>query len=216
MKGLILKDLFNLSKNIKLLLGMIVIFAVAFTAAGMDNASYIVLWGMLLSMQVITSFSFDEMSKWTPFAMTMPVTRKEYIRSKFLLHLLLVAGGHLVSLAVCLGSMAVMHTITAAAVQSLMMVTLPGIALTLFTGGASIPLLLKFGAERSRILSILLCIIPACIGISLAGAFDPAMLYNAWRYLVGVLYAAPVLALIWEWGMYLLSCRLFAQSDLTA
>ncbi len=216
MKGLIRKDLYNLSKNIRLMLGMTVLFAVAFTAAGMESASYVVMWGMLLSMQVVTSFALDEMSKWTSFAMTMPVTRREYIRAKFLLHLLLVAGGYLVVLAICFLCMAVLRTMTVAAVLNLMVATLLSMAMALFAGSISIPLLLKFGAERTRILSILLFVVPVCVGISLFSSFDLTVLQNARRYLLFFFYAAPVLALVWEWGMYMLSCWLFERTDVTA
>lgn len=216
MKGLILKDFYNLSKNIKLMLGMMVLFGVAFTATGMESSAYVVMWGMLLSIQVVTSFTFDEMSKWTSFAMTMPVTRKEYIRSKFLLHLLLIVCGYLVSLCICILSMAIQRTMTTASILGLLTAILPSMAIALFAGGLSIPLLLKFGTERTRIISILLFIIPVFIGIGLLSSIDLELLKHMQRFILFLLYAAPILALICEYIMYWISCKLFAKMDLTS
>lgn len=213
MKGLLLKDFYNLSRNIKFMLGMMVIFSVGLIAIDMEGvSSLIVMWGVLSSMQVVTTFSFDEMTKWTTFAMTLPVTRRELVRSKFLMHLILSVCS--VGITFFIGAIAsvVQHTFTVTAMQELLVVAVAGLAVAIFTGGLSIPLLLKFGVERARIIAGLVFTVPMCVGIGITTYLPTHILQNMQTIIpIGFL----ILAFIWEYAMYLISCQIFVKKDLT-
>ena len=76
MKSLVLKDLFNIGHNAKSMLFILVVFAVALIPfSGVEG--YIFVCAILCSMMIVTTFSFDDSSKWTRYAMIMPVSKKE-------------------------------------------------------------------------------------------------------------------------------------------
>ena len=71
MKSLVLKDLFNIGHNAKSMLFILVAFAAAFIPfSGVEG--YIFECAILCSMMIVTTFSFDDNSKWTRYAMIMP------------------------------------------------------------------------------------------------------------------------------------------------
>lgn len=75
MKSLILKDLYNIGHNAKSMLFILVIFAVAFIpTSGVEG--YIFMCAILCSMMIVTTFSFDDTSKWTRYAMITPISKK--------------------------------------------------------------------------------------------------------------------------------------------
>lgn len=78
MKSLVLKDLFNIGHNAKSMLFILVVFAVALIPfSGVEG--YIFVCAILCSMMIVTTFSFDDSSKWTRYAMIMPVSRKNWL-----------------------------------------------------------------------------------------------------------------------------------------
>ena len=82
MKSLVLKDLFNIGHNAKSMLFILVVFAVALIPfSGVE--SYIFVCAILCSMMIVTTFSFDDNSKWTRYAMIMPISKKELVIGKF-------------------------------------------------------------------------------------------------------------------------------------
>lgn len=67
MKSLVLKDLFNIGHNAKSMLFILVVFAVALIPfSGVEG--YIFVCAILCSMMIVTTFSFDDSSKWTRYA----------------------------------------------------------------------------------------------------------------------------------------------------
>ena len=75
MKSLVLKDLFNIGHNAKSMLFILVAFAAAFIPfSGVEG--YIFECAILCSMMIVTTFSFDDNSKWTRYAMIMQFPRK--------------------------------------------------------------------------------------------------------------------------------------------
>ena len=87
MKGLILKDLLNLKSTFKMLGVMMLFFAVVFLPQGNGAIFGIII--MMFAMMVVTTISCDDLAKWDAYALTMPVTRKEMVLSKYLVMVLL-------------------------------------------------------------------------------------------------------------------------------
>lgn len=99
MKSLVLKDLFNIGHNAKSMLFILVVFAVALIPfSGVEG--YIFVCAILCSMMIVTTFSFDDSSKWTRYAMIMPVSKKELVAGKFMVLAIFCAIGSLFGLVV--------------------------------------------------------------------------------------------------------------------
>lgn len=97
MKSLVLKDLFNIGHNAKSMLFILVVFAVALIPfSGVEG--YIFVCAILCSMMIVTTFSFDDSSKWTRYAMIMPVSKKELVAGKFMVLAIFCAIGSLLGL----------------------------------------------------------------------------------------------------------------------
>jgi len=92
MKSLVLKDLYNIGHNAKSMLFMLLVLAFIIIPFGGPEA-YIIMSGILCSMMIITTFSFDDNSKWMKYAMITPVTKKNIVAGKFVVLLIFSAIG---------------------------------------------------------------------------------------------------------------------------
>lgn len=82
MKGLLIKDMRLTMKNYRMLIMFLCLAAFfVFSSTGVEFAiAYIM---MFLGMSVMTTISFDEVDHSNAFLMTLPVTRKIYVREKY-------------------------------------------------------------------------------------------------------------------------------------
>ena len=97
MKGLLLKDFYNLSRMGKQYL--VIFAAMGVWAYFMDNPTIVSMYVVLCSsMLVLSSFSYDEYAKFEKYALTMPIRKKTLVQEKYVLLLLAVAGGTVVGI----------------------------------------------------------------------------------------------------------------------
>ncbi|WP_312645228.1 ABC-2 transporter permease [Hydrogenoanaerobacterium sp.] len=91
MKGLILKDFYNLSNYKKVL----VFFLIFYGFFGLITGSAASMFGMIIFMSAILTpslFSYDEFSKWDSYALSLPVTRKNIVGARYTVSIILVGG----------------------------------------------------------------------------------------------------------------------------
>ena len=80
MKSLVLKDLFNIGHNAKSMLFILVVFAVALIPfSGVEGY---ILYVRFVQHDDCNNLFFDDSSKWTRYAMIMPVSKKELVAGK--------------------------------------------------------------------------------------------------------------------------------------
>ena len=99
MKSLLLKDLYNISYNAKaMLLIMVIMTAAVVPTAGAipQMAGFTILWAMM----EVTTFTFDETSGWTAYALVLPLRRSDIVRAKFVVLAIFCTVGVLLGLAV--------------------------------------------------------------------------------------------------------------------
>ncbi len=217
MKSLILKDFYNISHNAKSILIILLVFAVVFLpSSGIQN--YIFICAILCSMMIITTFSFDEQSNWPLYAMIMPVSKKDIIAGKYMVLFSFSFIGVLFGIvAGAIGSIIAGNYFQAAdAAPAIPLPLLALIALSCSTvfGSISIPLVIRFGAEKGRILVLASFLIPAglCYIAYHALIFFGLSLTENLKTIL--LYCSPVPAAIWNYIMYKISCAIFAGQDL--
>ena len=164
MNSLILKDFISLKsygKTLAIIIGFFTI--VTFTN---DEPSF--LSGMiilLMSMLPITSFSYDQHAKWDLFSQTLPMSRKQLVMSKYVLGIITIGIGVL---------LATLFNVVVALVKSIevdlrYLIEANGfiaLAALLFLS-ILIPLVYKFGVEKSRMLMIVVLAIPSVLVIGL-------------------------------------------------
>lgn len=215
MKSLVLKDLFNIGHNAKSMLFILVAFAAAFIPfSGVEG--YIFECAILCSMMIVTTFSFDDNSKWTRYAMIMPVSKKELVVGKFIVLAIFCAVGSLFGLVVgSIGGLITNKiTLDLVGIGELLFLDLISWVIALIFGSMSIPLVFKFGAERGRVLLLVSFLIPAGICFGIYQLLTTLGVERTDPLVFILLCCSPLLALAWCYVMYQISYRIFAKQEL--
>lgn len=210
MRGLIYKDLYNLKKYMRQLVFIIAAMAVLF---GMQDSgsSFLGVYTVMVSMMVvISSMSYDEFAKWDKFVLTMPVSRKTLVGSKYLLGLLVTAGGSLIAIA--LGLIIGIVTRRGTSADDLI-----GIAACFFVCllllSILLPLLYKFGVEKARMMILAVAMLPT-LGVILFSRMGLPFGEIFTDTVVNVLlFAAPAAVLLLFGLSYLLSVSIVNKKE---
>ena len=98
MKGLIIKDLYQMGRYCRTMLLVIVVFlGVSFFSR--DNDFFLYYPCLLCGMIPVTLLSYDERSGWSRYALSMPVTRAQLVGGKYLIGMITVAAATVISAA---------------------------------------------------------------------------------------------------------------------
>lgn len=166
MKGLIVKDLMVAGRQIRTALVIVLFYAVLFWR----NVSVLVgLMSLMCMMTVVSSFSYDEASRFLSYAAALPVARRTIVRAKYALGFGLLAlgagGSALLTLlvGVLAGGLASLEALGAAAGCTLAM----GFVLCL-----TLPLMFRLPVERARVFMTLAMIVPTLLIVTLTQVID--------------------------------------------
>ena len=215
MKSLILKDLYNIGHNVKSMLFILVVFAVALIPTS-GVAGYIFVCAILCSMMIVTTFSFDDNSKWTRYAMIMPVSKKDLVAGKFIVLAIFCLVGSLFGLVV--GSIAGLTiksiSFDLAEIGELLFLTLTAWVVSIIYGSMSIPLVFKFGAEKGRVLLLISFLFPAALCFGIYQLFVILGIELTEHFMFALLCCSPIIALIWCYVMHQISYKIFTKQEL--
>ena len=215
MKSLVLKDLYNIVRNIKSMLFIMVIFAFVFIpSSGIEG--YIFVCAVMCSMMIVTTFSFDDIAKWTRYAMITPISRKDLVIGKFVVLAIFCAMGSLFGLVAGTIGSAILKKISfdLAGIEQTLFLTLSAWAVSLVMGSISIPLVFKFGAEKGRILLLVSFLLPAGIGFGIYKLLTALGIVLTDHIIYILLCCSPLVALAWCYAMYKISYCIFAKQEL--
>lgn len=215
MKSLILKDLYNIGHNVKSMLFILVVFAVALIPTS-GVAGYIFVCAILCSMMIVTTFSFDDNSKWARYAMIMPVSKKDLVAGKFIVLAIFCLVGSLFGLVVgsIVGLTIKSISYDLAGIGELLFLTLTAWVVSIIYGSMSIPLVFKFGAEKGRVLLLISFLFPAALCFGIYQLFIILGIELTEHFMFALLCCSPIIALIWCYGMYQISYRIFTKQEL--
>ncbi|MTN46048.1 ABC-2 transporter permease [Turicibacter sanguinis] len=158
MKGLILKDLLNLRKNLKTIIIMCLFYTLLFSTLNPTFLSGIIT--ILFAMQILTTFSYDDYSKWNMYALSLPITKKQLVLSKYILGIsFIIFGGVFSFILTSLLSLFKGSFILGDLVASIIGST--GIMILMIL--ILLPLIFKYGVERSRIMLLAIFAIPTVL-----------------------------------------------------
>lgn len=173
MKGLLKKDFCLLSKYMRFILiyaaAMSVLFAVTSQNAVNAVASAVSLLSFLLPIYAITTISLDENGKWDTLAVSFPLSRAQIVGSKYLLALIMLGLG-IVGGAVCVGAISLFGD------EGHIWFENVGLLLGLLCYNAVIlsillPLVFKFGSEKSRFIMAGVYMVPTFLLVFLFNRF---------------------------------------------
>lgn len=214
MKSLVLKDLYTVLHNSKAFLVVIIgmSFFLSFTTNG-DTGFYNIFCAIMSSMLVVTTFSFDHLSNWEPYAMILPITRKDVVRGKFALLFLVCAAGTVLGFVLGLLSCTLLPSLTLDLHEQVFYL-FPAFSISLFMGSLSIPLIFKFGAEKARLLLMAAFCIPSVLLILALKTAENFGVHLSEQTFITILVFSPLLVLVFAFFMYQISCRVFEKKEL--
>ena len=146
MLGLIIKDFLYFRRNTRLfavLVVMYIIMGVSMNSVGAMSGMV----SMLGLIFVLNSFSTDEAAHWDEYGLTLPVSRRDAVRARYLVGLILMA--------LCLGLVALSAVVLCALSSDFTLSEELGSALftpmlMLLVSAATMPLCYKYGIEKGR------------------------------------------------------------------
>ena len=205
-KGLIYKDLFLLKEAFPIvaLAVLFLLFTIILGFSGGFLALCIML--MVFAVKVVEStLIYDETDGWDSFVLTAPVSRKEIVRSKYLLQILFLAGAFLVS-AVILLLISLIPVFSGE--DWLFLMLFVGFCYALVYGAVVIPIYLKFGQHTSRYVAFAVLVVVA----GLYGAtFGITMFLEFAASTITLLIGVLVLSLAAYGVSYSISRKIYAK-----
>lgn len=160
MKGLLIKDLRILSGAQKTTLIFLGIFEIWFACMGMAQMAlgYTVILSVFLSVGTI---NYDEFNHGMQFLFTLPFERKEYVREKYLLGILVGGAGAVLGFVI----VSIRNIITTGGfVWSQLGLVIGAYLMGVLILCVSLPIQLKFGTEIGRMVSLLVYGVLGMIG----------------------------------------------------
>lgn len=185
MTGLILKDLINLKKQARVYL-ILVLFYLVLGVANESSDMFSTMMIVVSAIIPITAMSYDERSKWDRYALTMPLSRKSMVASKYILGLIFLVASFILSMLFnsFFSNISLMENVmTCLATLSIGMVIMSVI----------FPLIFKFGVEKGRIFMMIVLFAPTAL-ILLLSKFEISMPDE--ETIKSLLYLSPIVAAV--------------------
>lgn len=162
-KGLIIKDLRLIFSQMKFFLLIIVVWAI-FMIINLKEAFFAGYIALMLSFITLSTFNYDEAEKGMSYLFTLPIRRKDYIKEKYLLGLIIIIiPALIITLLTCIPYIAANAEREFWDVLFFSLITIPAAIVLLVL---EIPLYIKFGQEKRRIVTVIsIGVMAACFGM---------------------------------------------------
>ncbi|MBO5118427.1 ABC-2 transporter permease, partial [Methanocorpusculum sp.] len=163
---------------------------------------------LVFAVKVVEStLIYDETDGWDSFVLTAPVSRKEVIRSKYLLQILFLAGAFLLS-AVLLLLISLIPQF--AGEEWLYIMLIVGFCYALVYGAVVIPVYLKFGQHTSRYVAfVILIVVAGLFGVTFGFSMFMEFAASTIPLLIGIL----AVSLAAYGASYLVSQKIYAKRE---
>lgn len=190
-----------------------IMFFYAFISMTSNNLSFFsATMVFLLVSLVATTFSYDEYSKWDNYALSMPLSRKNIVRSKYILSVLLILSGCFLSVVLSLPAMILKITMDSA--ETLLFISIYGGLACIFIG-TYMPFIYWLGVEKSRPILMLIALVPVILiflipKLNLSIPFSELQMETIIRKATWVV---PIVGILYLLLSYQISCFIFEKKD---
>lgn len=162
-KGLIKKDLYNLSSYKTSLIIVIIFCGIAIIGTGNINLGPIIIC-TIIGMISLSTFSYDEISKSNKYILTLPTNRKEIIKAKYILAIGSTILGGILGIILTIIIANIMNYVRPEKLidlnyESLITTTIGGMFGISLIQAIQIPSIYKWGAEKGRVQMFILVFI---------------------------------------------------------
>lgn len=208
MLGLVKKDLLMIKGNIR----QVILFLVVFLILAFQENNIIVIVPVFVSMMVfITTFSYDEYNKWDAYAIALPISRKNIVKSKYIASVILWLIALLVTVVITVIMGIIGQNINYFEMFGMILGCVFSIVLL---EAIMFPLIFKFGVEKGRIgLFVGVFAIAALLGfiftgVDLENATGFIEFFNKYYYIL-----LPLAIIILLMGSYFVSKRIYLKKE---
>ena len=208
MLGLVKKDLLMIKGNIR----QAILFLVVFLILAFQENNIIVIVPVFVSMMVfITTFSYDEYNKWDAYAIALPISRKNIVKSKYIASVILWLIALLVTVVITVIMGIIGQNINYFEMFGMILGCVFSIVLL---EAIMFPLIFKFGVEKGRIgLFVGVFAIAALLGfiftgVDLENATGFIEFFNKYYYIL-----LPLAIIILLMGSYFVSKRIYLKKE---
>lgn len=211
MSGLLVKEYYTLRRYLKQYILLFIFFGVV--SVYLDSAIYFqAMVTMSMCMLVFTGMSYDAVAGWDKFVMTMPVSRKDVVLSKYASCVIYAVGAIAVStiFSVIINSIHPMEN-SSLILMAAMAATL--LCLIFIIYSILLPMIFKLGVEKTRILMIAVIMIPVFL---ILGAADylPETVSNFIEQHAAIFGAAGVImSVLIYFVSYFISVSIFGKKE---
>ena len=208
MKGLLIKDILGLRRYFFSF--AVICLAFLILSVLMKTAMFVSsILAVLFLMMPLTVFSYDESAKWDAYGLTLPVSRKQIVLSRYVLTLLMLAVGSLIGAVFTYGITLLPGVEETSQGMLEVIPVICGMGLIILA--VVFPLIYKVGAEKGRYLMIavfLLLMIVTLLFNQISGWKEQLL-----PLLVFLPYAAPIVGLAFMAISYWISCRIYENKE---
>ncbi len=208
MLGLVKKDLLMIKGNIR----QVILFLVVFLILTFQENNIIVIVPVFVAMMVfITTFSYDEYNKWDAYAIALPISRKNIVKSKYIASVILWLIALLVTVVITVIMGIIGQNINYFEMFGMILGCVFSIVLL---EAIMFPLIFKFGVEKGRIgLFVGVFAIAALLGfiftgVDLENATGFIEFFNKYYYIL-----LPLAIIILLMGSYFVSKRVYLKKE---
>lgn len=160
MTGLILKDMINLKKNLKIFAVLTAFYA--FLAYSSSDVSFFSsIFTLLFAVLTLSLYSYDEAVKWDTYALTMPIYKENIVQSKYIMMLLLTIVGALLGTAISAFIDIILRE--GDNFPTIIRSCSLGAAVVVLFYSITLPFITKLGVEKARLVFFAVYIIPFAI-----------------------------------------------------
>lgn len=160
MKGLLLKDILGIKSFFKFFLAVVAICTVIALASQNEGFSAGIASGVSIfigGMMGFTSFAYDTAYGWDNYVRTLPYTKKQIVLAKYVFSLLITGIGAGIGIAINLILTATGASGQDAGIWSAIALITCMVAIFI---SIMIPLMFRYGAEKARIIVIIVFLVP--------------------------------------------------------
>lgn len=215
MRGLLEKD-FRLLKGQKNFFLLILVITVLLSLNSEDNFAVTYLT-FIAGFLTISSFGYDDNGNCMPFLMTLPVSRKLYVKSKYVLGFLLTFIGWMAGMVISTVT-AFLHK--APPTTEAVLFQLAWVFLWMILLSFVLPMLFRFGAEKGRMATLAMMLVFMAIVFALSKLaegmgvdVDACLDALASQQIVVLVAGMAVVALVMVLISYLISAKIVQNKE---
>ena len=155
MNGLIRKDLYSLRGSLKITALLITVFGIIFIQE--SGFPFIAVTIFIMATLVISTISLDETTRWDKYSLTLPISRKDIVRGKYALLLILSLIGMIIGLII---SSAYSMMVSKTSLDDILLFAVLLFAVAVSLTSIALPVIYKIGADKGHIIAVVCIALP--------------------------------------------------------